>query len=192
MVSAARRDGSASASDLLALPDHVRAEVVSGFVVEKAAPSFEHGDAQSSLVAALKDPFQYRRGGPGGWWIATEVEVELDVHEVYRPDVVGWRRERVPERPRGRPIRVRPDWVCEVLSVSNASTDLGSKLFAYYRAGVPHYWIVDPEHETLTVYRRSSSGYVVAASAGRSDRIAAEPFEAIELSVGLMFGADLA
>jgi Uma2 family endonuclease len=106
--------------------------------------------------------------------------------------MVGWRRERVPVRPRGRPIRVRPDWVCEVLSVSNASTDLGSKLFAYYRAGVPHYWIADPEHETLTVYRRSSSGYVVAASAGRRDRISAEPFEAVELAVALMSGGESA
>ena len=116
------------------------------------------------------------------------MEVELEAHDVYRPDVVAWRKERVPERPKGRPVRIRPDWVCEVLSLSNAETDLGPKLFAYQRAGVPHYWIVDPEHETLTVYRWTSEGYVVALSAGRHDVIRAEPFEAREIEVGALFG----
>jgi Uma2 family endonuclease len=190
MVSAAKRPGLATAASLAELGEHVRAEVIGGAVAEKAAPSFEHGDAQSSLVAALKDPFQRQRGGPGGWWLVTEVEVELETHEVYRPDLVGWRRARVPERPRGRPIRLRPDWVCEVLSTSNAEHDLGTKLFSYHRAGVPHYWILDPEHETLTVYRFSGEGYVVAASAGREERIRAEPFDAVELCVALLFGAE--
>ncbi|MBX3193251.1 MAG: Uma2 family endonuclease [Labilithrix sp.] len=69
-----------------------------------------------------------------------------------------WKHERTPERPRGRPIRIRPDWVCEILSSSNARNDLGIKPAAHHRTGVPHYWIVDPARETLTVYRSSSDG----------------------------------
>lgn len=184
----ARRSSHATAEDLAALPEGTRAEVIAGVVLEKAAPSFEHGDAQSSLAELLKPPYQRGRGGPGGWWIATEVEIELEAHEVYLPDVVGWRRERVPERPRGRPVRVRPDWVCEVLSVSNAETDLGPKLVSYHRAGVPHYWIVDPEHETLTVFRWTGEGYVVALSAGRRDVVTAEPFVAVDLRIADLFG----
>jgi hypothetical protein len=30
--------------------------------------------------------------------------------------VAGWRRERMPEMPDDEPIRVVPDWVCEILS----------------------------------------------------------------------------
>ena len=56
---------------------------------------------------------------------------------------------------------------------------------------VPHYWIVDPEHETLSVYRWTREGYVVALAAGRTDRqVRAEPFESIEIDVGLLFGED--
>jgi hypothetical protein len=40
------------------------------------------------------------------------------------------------------------------------------------------------------VYRFGKEGYIVAASAGRDERIRVEPFEAIELSVALPFGAD--
>lgn len=186
-MSAAQRPRATSA-DLAALPDDKRAEVIGGVIIEKASPSFEHGDAQSSIAGALKNPFQRGRGGPGGWWIATEVEVELETHEVYLPDVAGWRRERVPDRPCGRPIRIRPDWVCEVLATSNAENDLGKKLFSYHRNGVLHYWIVDPEHETLTVYRWSKEGYIVALSAGRNEVVTPEPFDAVELAVADLFG----
>ncbi len=178
----------ATAADLAALPEDARVEVVGGEIVQKAAPSFEHGDAQGSLTALLKPPFQYGSGGPGGWWIGTEVEIELEAHEIYLPDVAGWRRERVPERPKGRPIRVRPDWVAEVLSPTTAKRDLGPKLLAYHRGGVPHYWIIDAEHELLTVYRWSHEGYVVHLTAGRTDRMRAAPFEDVEIEVALLFG----
>jgi Uma2 family endonuclease len=125
MVKPSRHLPSADASALLVLPDDVRAEVIDGEVVEKATPTFEHGDAQGAIVATFRPVFHRRSGGdpPGGWWIATELEVELAPHEVYRPDVVGWRRSRVPERPTGRPVRILPDWVCEILSASTARHD---------------------------------------------------------------------
>lgn len=116
-----------------------------------------------------------------------EVEIELSVHDVYVPDVVGWRRERTPERPRGRPIRIRPDWVCEILSPSNALNDLGIKLAGYHRTGIPHYWVVDPERETLTVYRSTSAGFV-DLSAGRGETVHAEPFQDTALLIDDLFG----
>src|SRR5205823_4973090 len=54
--------------------------------------------------------------GPGGWWFATEAENQLAANQVFRPDVAGWRRERLTELPSIVPIVVPPDWVCEILS----------------------------------------------------------------------------
>jgi Uma2 family endonuclease len=180
----------ATAEELARLPEGVHAEVIHGAIVERATPSAEHGDAQSHLAVLIKGPFQRRpgRGGPGGWWILTEVEVELETHEVYRPDLVGWRRERMPARPTGRPVRLRPDWVCEVLSPTTAKNDLVDKLRILQANEVPHYWIVDPEHETLTVLRWTVEGYLTATTAKRGDRVRAEPFGDIELPVGVLFG----
>lgn len=181
----------ATAADLARSPDDVRAEVISGVLVEKAAPSPDHAYAQTSLVGQLWEPLQ-RRGGdrPVGWWILVEVEVELQAHEVYRPDIAGWRRDRCPQRPRERPVTARPDWVCEVLSPSNASNDLVRKLRVYHRCGIPHYWIVDPDREILTVHRFMPDGYLTALVATKADRVRAEPFEAIELRVGALFGEE--
>ena len=64
--------------------------------------------------------------------------MELGEHDVYRPDVAGWRRERLPELPAEAVVAVRPDWVCEILSPSNTRNDLLKKLRIYQRSGVPH------------------------------------------------------
>lgn len=180
----------ATAADLAALPEDLRAEVIDGVVVEKASPSFEHGDAQSTLAALFKPVFGGSRGGgrPGGWWIATEVEVELAEHEVYRPDLVGWRRDRVPTRPSGRPVRIIPDWICEILSATHARHDLVTKLRVFERCRVPHYWIVDPERQVLMVYRFQDGANVLALTAQAGESVHAEPFDALCLSVGLIFG----
>jgi Uma2 family endonuclease len=166
--------------------------VIAGEIAQKAAPSAEHADAQGGLVAELRPPFHRRAGGggPGGWWILPEIEIELEPHEIPRPDIAGWRRERVPERPHGQPVKVRPDWVCEVVSPSNASNDLVRKLRVYHRCQIPHYWLVDPGNATLTVLRWTPDGYLTALTAGKADCVRAEPFAEIELRVGALFGDD--
>ena len=180
----------ATAEDLARLPSDVRAEVIDGAVVEKASSSAEHANAKGGAIVLLRGPYHRRPGGgqPGGWWILPEVEIELAEHEVYRPDIAGWRRDRIPVRPSGLPVKVRPDWVCEVLSASNASNDLVKKLRVYHQSHVEHYWVVDPQNETLTVLRWTPDGYLAALTAGRADRVRAEPFEATELPVGMLFG----
>jgi Uma2 family endonuclease len=108
---------------------------------------------------------------------------------VFRPDVVGWRRERVAQRPAGIPVRVLPDWVCEILS-SNRRNDLVKKKRTYHACKVPHYWILDPAEETLAVHRWGPDGYIEVLAAQRGERVRAEPFEAVELQVGVFFGDD--
>jgi Uma2 family endonuclease len=193
MSSAALTTRLGTAVDLLAIDDARRFhEIIAGELVQKATPSGEHGGAQAALAGTLFGPFNRHGGGrhPGGWWFGTEVEIELEPHEIYRPDVVGWRRERVAARPTGTPVRIRPDWVCEVLSPSNARDDQVTKFDTYCRAQIPHYWIVDPALETLRVHRWTKDGYLVVTNAQRGQRVRAEPFEAVELQVGVLFGDD--
>ena len=186
---ATRIQGSATAADIA---ERDRAEVIEGTVLDKAAPSAEHGDAQGALTTILRSRFHRRGGGghPGGWWLLTEVAIEFETHEVYIPDIVGWRRDRTPDRPSGHPVRIRPDWVCEVLSPSTAAQDQVNKQRTFHRCGVDHYWIVDPERRILTVQRWRPEGYLVVLSANSSETVRAEPFDAIELRVGLLFGED--
>jgi Uma2 family endonuclease len=189
---AAPRTQLATFADLLALPDEVRAEIIHGVIVEKASPTAEHSGSQLALGGVLRHRFQRRPGGrwPGGWWFGAEIGVEYEAHEVYRHDLAGWRRERMPDRPTGRPVRTRPDWVCEVLSPSNAKRDLVDKFQVLHANGVPHYWIADPLECTLHVHRWAPPGYVVVLTAGQSDIVHAEPFESVELRIAALFGIE--
>jgi Uma2 family endonuclease len=183
------KPAAATLSDLLALPEEERYELIDGELVPKEAARGEHGTAQTKLAEKV-GPYNRRPGGrfPGGWWFATEVLVDLGSGQAYRPDIAGWRRERMPQRPTGVPITVRPDWICEILSPGNASHDTIKKMRGYHRAEVPHYWILDPMQETLEVYRWHQDGYLLVQGAQRSERIRAEPFDAVELQVGVFFG----
>lgn len=181
-----------TAADLRAIPEPERFhEILHGELVRKASPSARHGAAQARILEYV-GPFNRKPGGraPGGWWIVAETEIELAPHEVVRPDVCGWRRERLPALPEDMPVRSKPDWVCEVLSPSNATRDRVTKFELYREAGVAHYWLVDPEARTLTVHRWTAEGYLIVLNATRGERVRPEPFVAISLEVGVLFGDD--
>jgi Uma2 family endonuclease len=183
----------ATPAEFRAIPEADRFhELIGGEIIEKAAPSGEHGGSQVGVMSALAPPFQRQsgRGGPGGWWFAAEVEVLLASGEIVRPDLLGWRRDRCPTRPTGVPVEQRPDWICEVVSPSNAKHDTITKLRVYHQAHVDHYWLLDPRDATLTVMRWSADGYVTRQRAERGEVVRAEPFEAIEIAVGTLFGDD--
>jgi Uma2 family endonuclease len=190
-VSDAAKVHVATIADLLAIPEaHRRHEVIDGALIEKEAASGRHGGAQARLSRTL-GPYDRRPGGrwPGGWWFATEVEVKFEDTEVFRPDVAGWRRENLAELPAEVPITIRPDWICEILS-KNRRNDLIKKKRVYHRHQVGHYWIIDPVEETLAVHRWHADGYVEILIADRTESVHAEPFEAIELRIGVLFGDD--
>ncbi|HWO21459.1 MAG TPA: Uma2 family endonuclease [Kofleriaceae bacterium] len=189
MVQPARRP--VTFEDLLARDDADRLEIIGGEIVEKAMPSVEHSWSEGKLVA-VTDPFNRKPGsrGPGGWWILPEIHVEYPNGEVYCHDLAGWRRARVPERPTGWPVRIRPDWVCEIVSPKHEKQDLVVKPLVLHAAEVPHYWIVDPVEQILLVHRWSVDGYTVVLRAAAGDTVRAEPFDAIELRVGVLFGEE--
>jgi Uma2 family endonuclease len=183
-------DNPATLEDLFAIPEEERRhELIDGEIVEKGAATGEHGRAQLGLATTLYSRFDRRPGGrwPGGWWFAAEVEIVFARSQVFRPDVVGWRRERVPQPPTGTPIMILPDWVCEILS-TNRRNDLVKKKRTYHLSQVSHYWIIDPAEQTLAVYRWGPDGYIEVLAAQRGERVRAEPFDAVELQAGVFFG----
>jgi Uma2 family endonuclease len=180
-----------SFEDLLAHDNADRLEIIDGELVEKAAPSPDHSLAEIKLGVVV-DPFNRKPGsrGPGGWWIFTEIHVAYPRGEVYCHDVAGWRRDRAPERPTQWPVRMRPDWVCEIVSPKHEKRDLVVKPRVLHAAEVPHYWVADPEEKILLVHRWSPDGYTVVQRAAAGETVRAEPFDAIELRVGLLFGEE--
>jgi hypothetical protein len=171
-----------------------RLEVHAGQHVPKEAARYEHSDAQLGVGSALRGPFQRpsgRGGSPGGWWIATEAEVTYPGW-TFLHDLAGWKRDRVADKPTGRPVRVVPDWVCEILS-TNRKHDTVTKFDVLGAAGVRHYWLLDVDARELVVHRLDGGKWTrvaayVANEPGQRARI--EPFDALELEIAVLFGDD--
>ena len=184
MVAPAKRP--ASYEDIVALPEHVIGEIVGGELHVSPRPASKHAVAGSALGEELGPPFKRGRGGPGGWVILDEPELHLG-RDVLVPDLAGWRRERMPEIPDVAYFVLAPDWVAEVLSPSTVVIDRGRKLAAYARSHVSHVWFVDPVAQTLEVLRLDGETYRVVMVASADDVVRAEPFDAIELGLAVLW-----
>jgi len=179
----------ASYSDLLAVPADVRAEVLSGEILTTPAPLPRHSKAQGATRRFLGGPFDDDdgHGGPGGWWIFVEVDVRLGVHDIVRPDLAGWRRDRLLKPGTTRPIDVVPDWVCEVVSPSTAARDRVTKRNLYARSGVLHYWLIDPDARVLEALALREGSWFEVGVYDDSASARIPPFEAVELEIGRLF-----
>lgn len=132
--------------------DGKRREAIEGELYVTAAPSSRHQEISARLTAAL-DVILVQTGhgrlfhAPGVEFPATDEGVQPDLVFVSaaRDGIVGhdW-------------IRGAPDLVVEILSPSTEDRDRGVKLKLYRRQGVGQYWIVDPEAETVEVWRLAS------------------------------------
>lgn len=179
----------ATYQDLLALHEDEAGEVVAGQL--RTAPSAlpKHSRAMRALGGAIGKPFDDDdgRGGPGGWWILLEVDVQFTDHDIVRPDLAGWRRERLVAPWDTRPIEVVPDWICEILSPSNAAYDRVTKAKLYAEHGVQHFWLLDPGERILEAFALSAGLWTCIGSYDDSATARVKPFEAIELAVDALF-----
>ena len=187
MPQAAR--ATATYAELLALPEDARAEVIAGELLASPSPSGRHSRVQRSISRHIGGPFDDDdgRGGPGGWWILIEIDVQFGPHDIVRPDVVGWLRTRLPDPWDDLPITVRPDWICEVTSPSNAAHDRVVKRALYARHGVPHYWIVDPRERVLECLQLQDGAWLELGSWGDDDEVRIAPFAEVALEVSRLF-----
>lgn len=177
----------ATYADVLNAPEHMVAEIIDGELELSPRPPKPHAAAATALGEELGPPFKRGRGGPGGWIILFEPELHLSA-DVLVPDLAGWRRERMPVMTTAEAhFTLAPDWVCEVVSPSTGAKDRARKLPIYAREAVSHVWLVDPLQRTLDVLRLQDRNWVIVAVHEGGAKVRAEPFDAIELDLGILW-----
>ncbi|QBD83658.1 Uma2 family endonuclease [Ktedonosporobacter rubrisoli] len=125
--------------------DGYRYEVVSGVLYMAPSPSAEH---QSIVVKIVVHLFSAIQAIKRGRVFVAPFDVVLADRHVVQPDVLVVLNEHS-ERITERCVLGAPDLVVEVASPATARHDLREKLDAYADAGVPEYWIIQPDSQTL-------------------------------------------
>ena len=176
----------ATYQDVLDAPPHQVAQILDGVLHTHPRPAMTHAHASSSLGMTLGPPFHQGSDGTGGWWIVDEPEVHLG-DDILVPDLVGWRRERMPGFPDTAYVTLAPDWVCEVLSPSTRKLDAHDKRPVYAREGVGHLWFIDPAARALEAFEFQDGRWLLIATAQDEDPIRIPPFDAITFSLSRLW-----
>ena len=179
----------ATFEDILGAPAHKVAEIIDGELILSPRPAGPHTAAASALGEELGPPFKRGRGGPGGWIILDEPELHLGA-DVLVPDLGGWRRSTMDAVPSDPYFTIRPDWICEVLSPSTERIDRSEKVARYASSGVSHAWLVNPLLHTLEVLRLTAekpSQWLTVGIFRDDAKVRAEPFEALELDLAVLW-----
>jgi Uma2 family endonuclease len=167
-------------------PDTVVAEIIHGALITSPRPASPHARAASVLGIVLGGPFFLGQGGPGGWQILDEPELQLGEH-ILVPDLAAWRSERMPQMPKVPRFELAPDWICEVLSPSTQAIDRADKLPIYASHDVRYAWLVEPMAQTLEVYRLEGQRWVLLGTHRGAVTSRAEPFDAVEVDLSALW-----
>jgi Uma2 family endonuclease len=173
----------ATYDDLYAIPENVTGEIIDGEIIATPRPSARHTHVESTLGYELGPPFQFGRGGPGGWIILVETEIMLG-EDLLVPDLTGWKKERFPGLTTDNWISVRPDWICEILSPSTTRLDKVRKMPIYAEHGVSYAWLIDPTSKTLDAFRLESGKWLLVGTFAEDDKVRVEPFHEVEIELG--------
>ena len=150
--------------------DGYRRELIDGMLVVNPAPRVSHQRIVTrlvvSLVASCPEDLEV---------LVAPVDWVVSDTTLLQPDVLVARPADYPEDQLN--LRRPPVLVIEVLSPSTARYDAGTKRLAYEAAGVPWYWLIEPDEPRLTVLQLVNGAYVEAAAvSGNRAYQAADPF----------------
>ena len=167
--------------DLAAMPeDGHRYELVDGVLLVSPAPNLSHQTCVVSLITLLHAARRAEHQV-----LVAPFDVRLSRFTVLQPDVLVTRKTDVGEARLER----APLLVVEVQSPSTRLIDLGTKRLAFEAAGVPAYWLVDPNRPSLTVLHLEDGRYVEqAAVTGDQPYSATFPFEVTVVPAELVAG----
>jgi Uma2 family endonuclease len=173
--------------DFLDFPeDGRRHELIDGEHVAEPSPNTIHQRIVSNLHYLLS---AFVRQHDLGWVLPAPCDVVLSDVDVVEPDLLYLSKENA-GRLQHAFVQGAPDLVIEILSPSTRRRDERSKRDLYERYGVGEYWIVDPELETVKVYRLGDDGRFQRArelSAESGERLVPVLFDGLVISVPEIF-----
>lgn len=156
-------DQPVTVDELYAMPeDGLKHELQAGVLVSEPLPGFRHGRVAATITELLRRHVRLQSlgvvvGGDTGFILARKPDT------VRGPDVAFVASERVGlAKDPAAAFPGPPDLAVEVLSPSNTPPMVHAKVADYLAAGTRLVWVVDPESESVTVYRTLLSPVVLS------------------------------
>lgn len=172
--------------DYLKIPEEpgYRFEILEGFLVKEPSPSVQHQRISRELGRQLLTFFD--NFDPEGELFFAPLDVTLSTSIVLQPDIMfvsGTRKKII--------LKDRIDGICnliiEIMSPTNRRKDRLHKVEIYRKAGIPHYWIIDPEENTLEVFMLKDGSYSLITAVSPGDDFIHPEFPGLNLNLDKVF-----
>ena len=126
---------------------------------------------------------------PIGQLFHAPFDVVFSKFDVVEPDLLYLSNARAAEALTPQHVRGVPELVIEIGSPGTRKRDETVKRRLYERTGVLEYWVVDPELDTIRVYRRESEAFarVSELSVDADDVLRTELLPALDVPLGRVF-----
>ena len=168
--------------DYLLFPDDgKRHEIIAGDHYMTPAPKTKHQRVSFNLTIALGSFVKQRSLG---MVLAAPCDVIFSDENIVQPDLLFVSTARAAIVTEDN-IRGAPDLVVEIISETTRKKDEVTKRKLYERFGVVEYWIVDPELETVKIFKRAEQGYgrAIELSKEANDVLATELLPGFRLAL---------
>jgi excisionase family DNA binding protein len=180
------KQGGYTYEDYLKIPEEpgYRFEILEGILVKEPSPSVHHQRVASALYRQLANFFD--GFNPEGELFFAPLDVTLTNRNVLQPDILfvsGDRKEIMRQERIDGPC----DLVVEIMSPTNRRKDRLQKMEIYCKAGIPHYWLVDPEENTLEAFVLRSGNYTLVFAGGPGDKFIHPEFPGLDLDLDKVF-----
>jgi Uma2 family endonuclease len=136
------------------VPDGQKADLIDG-VIHMASP--DNWDAANLFGLIFRLMGDYAEMHELGYVLGPRVAFRLGKRGGPEPDVAFLRKDRSHLARRGY-VDGPPDLAIEIVSPDSVARDYAAKRQQYREAGVPEYWIIDEESQSVTLLRLDSRG----------------------------------
>jgi len=144
-------------TDYLSWPEDKNYELIEGVPFDMSpAPSPYHQEISMNLSFELVRSIKEKKGkckvytAPFDVRLPKKNQRDQDTLNVVQPDIsVICNLDKIDDKG----CKGAPDIIIEIVSPATVKKDMKYKLHLYEKYGVPEYWIVLPEEQTIQVYR---------------------------------------
>jgi Uma2 family endonuclease len=172
--------------DFLLFPDDgKRHELIDGEHYVTPSPNRKHQAIVWNLIVRIG---AYLEANPVGRAFGAPFDVVFSQFDVVEPDLLFISNERL-EVLTAKNVQGAPNLVVEVGSPGTRRRDETIKRKLYERCGVEEYWVIDPEIETIAVYRHVGERYqrVLELAGERNDTLTSPLLPALTLPLQRIF-----
>ena len=143
--------------DFVLFPDDgLRHELIDGEHYVTPSPIRKHQAIVGNLHFLLR---AYLEARDAGRVFVAPFDVLFSSFDVVEPDLLYISRERLADVLTTANVKGAPDLVVEVASPGTRRRDETIKRRLYERFGVAEYWVIDPEVDTIRIYRQEAAGF---------------------------------